>query len=241
MKIHHSPAYCLLLSFFLLIGCTDDPSPPTSKDQPDTDTSDQQLPFDEQDAADLNELLKQYNPPGRDVWQKPEKVIDKMGDLSEKVVADLGAGSGDFFTFRLAQHAKKVIALEIDQQLIDLIDSAKMLQLKPEYQDRLETRLVEPNDSKLQPGEADIILIVNTFIYIKDRVNYLMHLRDVLPEGGQVIIVDFKKKRIPIKNPKQHFRVELYQVENELFEAGFNLKESDDCSLDYQYIVVAEK
>ena len=81
MKIHHSPAYCLLLFLFLLISCGEEPPPPPSNERPTTDTSDQELPFDEQNAADLDELLKQYNPPGRDVWQKPEKVIDKMGDL----------------------------------------------------------------------------------------------------------------------------------------------------------------
>ena len=122
-----------------------------------------------------------------------------------------------------------------------MIDSAKLIQLKPEYQKRLETRLVTPTDSKLKPGEVDIILIVNTYIYINDRVNYLKHLWDVLPEGGQLIIVEFKKKRIPVKVPRQRARLELYKVENELYQAGFNVNESDDCSLDYQYIVVAEK
>ncbi len=241
MKIQYSSAFCLLLFLSVLASCAEDTASTAPADGTSTDTSRLQAPADNQAEAGLDELLKQYNPPGRDVWQKPEKVIDKMGDLSEKVVADLGAGSGDFFTFRLAQHAKKVIALEIDQQLIDLIDSAKMIQLKPEYQGRLETRLVTPSDSKLAPGEVDIILIVNTYIYIGDRINYLKHLWSVLPENGQLIIVEFKKKRIPIKFPSQRQRLELYKTENELYEAGFNIKESDDCSLDYQYIVVAEK
>ncbi len=240
MKIRYPHTFCFLLFCFAIVSCNSEPTTDPAVDPPSTDTSSQQPPLGEEDAS-LEELLKEYNPPGRDVWQKPEKVIDKMGDLSEKVVADLGAGSGDFFTFRIAQHAKKVIALEIRQELIELIDSMKLLQLKPEYQERLETRLVTPNDSKLKPGEADIILVVNTYIYIKDRVNYLKHLWSVLPEGGQLLIVDFKKKRIPIRFPKQKDRLELYNVENELYRAGFNIKESDDCSLDYQYIVVAEK
>ena len=240
MKIRYPYIIYILLLCFAFVNCRPDPANNTSTKQPSTDTSDQQ-PATEEDPASLEELLKEYNPPGRDVWQKPEKVIDKMGDLSDKVVADLGAGSGDFFTFRIAQHAEKVIALEIRQELIELIDSMKMLQLKPEYQERLETRLVTPTDSKLSLGEADIILVVNTYIYIRNRDTYLKHLWDVLPEGGQLLIVDFKKKRIPIRFPKQRDRLELYNVENELYRAGFNVLESDDCSLDYQYIVVAEK
>ena len=163
-----------------------------------------------------------------------------MEDIENKTVADIGAGSG-FFARRLAQHAKKVIAIDIDERFIHYMDSVKLIELKPEYQKRFETRLVTPTDSKLQPGEADIVLIVNTYIYFKNRLGYLQHLWDVLPEGGQIIIVDFKKKRIPIKIPKQRNRLELYKVEYELAQVGFNLTGSDDCSLEYQYIVTAEK
>ena len=192
------------------------------------------------DTTDIGNLLKQYDPPGRVVWQKPEVVIGKMGDLGDKVVADIGAGSG-FFSRRLAQQAKKVIAVELDERLVHFMDSIKLVELKPEYQNRFETRLSKPDNSMLKTGEADIILVVNTYIYIQHRVEYLKHLLSVLPEGGKIIIVDFKKKRIPIKYPPTNIRLELFEVENELEEAGFSNFQSDDCSLDYQYIVMAEK
>lgn len=163
-----------------------------------------------------------------------------MGDLNDKVVADLGAGSG-FFSRRLAQLAKKVIAIEVDPRFIQFMDSIKLVELKPEYQRRFETRLAAPDNSNLKPGEADIILIVNTYIYIQNRVKYLEHLRSVLPDDGKVLIVDFKKKRIPISYPPAKIRLELYEVENELLAAGFSDFVSDDCSLDFQYIILAEK
>ncbi len=205
-------------------------------------STDSTSPYSEQDydTTDLRQLLKQYDPPGRVIWQKPEVVIGKMGDLSNKVVADIGAGSG-FFARRLAQHAKKVIAIELDDRLIHFMDSIKLVELRPEHQSRFETRLATSTNSMLKPGEADIILLVNTYIYIQDRVSYLKHLLSVLPQGGKVIIVDFKRKRIPIKYPPAAIRLELYEVENELEAAGFSSFQSDDCSLDYQYITVAEK
>lgn len=192
------------------------------------------------DTADLQELINQYETPGRVVWQKPEMVINKMGDLSNKVVADLGAGSG-YFARRLAQQAKKVIALEVDERWIHFMDSIKLVELKPEYQKRFETRLVTPDDPKLKQGEVDIVLIVNTYIYLENRIEYMQRFLSLLPKGGQVIIVDFKKKRMPIKYPPVKKRLELFEVENELDAAGFSRIMSDDQSLDYQYIVVAEK
>lgn len=241
MKIqHHLTVFSLVLAVLLAACGQDDPIAEGNTKAPktvDTTTINPGVPTD---SASLQNLLRQYDPPGRDVWQKPEVVIGKMGDLSNKTVADIGAGSG-FFSRRLAQQAKHVIAVEIDPRFIQFMDSIKRVELKPEYQKRFETRLGQPNDPKLKPGEADIVLVVNTFIYIQDRIAYLKNLLNVLPKGGRVIIVDFKKKRMPIKYPKPEVRLELYQVENELDAAGFTIIESDDCALDYQYIVMAGK
>lgn len=195
---------------------------------------------DSSKTASLDSLLSKYDPPDRVLWQKPELVIQKMGDLTDKVVADIGAGSG-FFSRRLAQHAKKVIAVEVDPRFIHFMDSIKLVELAPEYQKRFETRLATYDNSKLKPEEADIILVVNTYIYFQNRVQYLKHLLEVLPDDGQVVIVDFKKKRLPIKYPPQDIRVELWRLEKELQQAGFTNIVSDDCSLDYQYIVTARK
>ena len=59
------------------------------------------------------------------------------------------------------------------------------MELKPEYQARFETRLGQPNDPKLKPGEVDIVLVVNTYIYIQNRIEYLKNLLNVLPKGGK--------------------------------------------------------
>ncbi len=240
MKNNH-----FLIAFYFILalqlaGCgTDDPIAEGNTKAPKPDTTAQQSGT-AIDSASLQNLLQQYDPPGRDVWQKPEVVIGKMGDLSNKTVADIGAGSG-FFSRRLAQQAKHVIAVELDPRFVQFMDSIKRVELKPEYQDRFETRLGLPNDPKLKPGEVDIVLVVNTYIYIQNRVEYLKNLLSVLPKGGKVIVVDFKKKRMPIKYPTADVRMELYEVENELDAAGFTNIQSDDRSLDYQYIVMGEK
>ncbi len=81
--------------------------------------------------------------------------------------------------------------------------------------------------------------MVNTYVYIEDKKAYLQHLKKQLPEGGKIVIVDFKKKNIPIRNPAQQYRVPLFEVEKELQAVGFQQITSDDGSLDYQYIVNA--
>jgi hypothetical protein len=58
---------------------------------------------------------------------------------------------------------------------------------------------------------------------------------------GRIYIVDFKMKILPQIFPNAEERVPLFEVERHLQEAGFKHVFSDDKTLDYQYIVIAEK
>ena len=163
-------------------------------------------------------------------------VIKRLGDLSQKTVADLGAGTG-FFAFRLVPIAKKTIALDIDPRFITFMDSAKK-EMNSELRSRFEARLVDVDDAKLKKGEVDAVIIVNTYMYISNRVAYMQRLRQGISKGGMVLIVDYKEKNIPV-GPPTNTKVPLSVVEKELKQAGFKNIKSDDTSLDYQYIITA--
>ncbi len=180
-------------------------------------------------------VLEFYENTDREIWQRPELVQSLFGDLTNKTVADIGAGSG-FFTFRLAERAEKVIAIEINQEVVDKLNAS----IPEAVKSRVEVRLVPPDDPMLQPEEVDAILIVNTYVYFDDRVAYLKKLHRSLSEVGRVLISDFKKKQTTL-GPPPEFRLSLYEVEKELQEAGFRIIVSDDTSLGYQYVVLAEK
>ncbi len=184
-------------------------------------------------------ITEDYINTNRVIWQKPEVVLDLLGDLQDKTVADIGAGTG-FFALRMVPLAKKVIAIDIDQRFIDYLDSVRTVEVPEELQSRLEARLAEANDPHLQASEADLVIIVNTFMYIKDRPAYLETLKRGIAEGGKLLIIDFKKKRTPIGPPSQ-IRVPLYQVEEALYQAGYRNIVANDTVLDYQYVIIAEK
>lgn len=173
----------------------------------------------------------------RTVWQKPYEVIHKLGSLEGKVIADIGAGSG-YFSFRFIHEADKVIAIDIDPDLIQMMDQEKKY-YKKEIQDRFEARLAQKDDPMLNDGEVDIIFIANTYTYIQNRINYLKALLPKLKPGGRLMIVDFKKKLTPI-GPAQNCRMSQSDVEQELLDAGYSILDSDDLMLEYQYIVIAK-
>ena len=172
----------------------------------------------------------------RGIWQKPNMVISLLGDLDNKTVADIGAGTG-YFTFRLVPKAKRVIGIDIDPRFISFLDSMKV-RLPEIYQKRFETRLSLPNDPLLRPGEADAVVIVNTYGYLDNRIQYLRTLRKGMSSGARLLIIDFKKNNLPV-GPPDHFKVALDEVERELVSAGFRIDKIDKDALDYQYIIIA--
>lgn len=235
MKILRS---ALMLSLFCLIAlsCQNDRNNNNSNELNNTPAIDTAAPANGRRNPGITEDYENTN---RVIWQKPDMIIDLLGDVSRKTVADIGAGTG-FFALRIAPLAKKVIAIDIDRRFVEYLDSVKVLELPENLQSHLETRLAQPNDPNLKPGEADVILIVNTFMYIKNRTEYLEILKKGMAKGGKLIIVDFKKKRTPI-GPPSEIRVPIHEVEEALYATGFNNIQTNDTALDYQYFVMAEK
>ncbi len=175
----------------------------------------------------------------REAWQKPNHILDEMGDLSARTVADIGAGTG-YFSFRMIDRAEKVIAIEIDRDLIDLMKNLAFA-LPVESKGKFETRLAESDDPKLSNGEVDDILIVNVVGYFEDRIAYFKKCYDGLSQSGKIHIVDYKVRRLPIEAPEYEDRVYIHLIEEELEAAGFKNVVVDDTSLAFQYMVQAEK
>ncbi|MEM8525662.1 MAG: class I SAM-dependent methyltransferase [Bacteroidota bacterium] len=184
---------------------------------------------------DASGIKNTYIGTGRYLWQKPEMVLNLFGDLEQKTVADIGAGEG-FFTFRLAEKAKKVIAIDISEDALAYLRKSTPAKVK----DRVEPRLVSPSSPNLKVEEADAVLLVNTYMYLDNRIEYLKKVNQGMPSNAKILINDFKKKRTAL-GPNPDIRVPLYRVEQELVQAGFRIVHTDDTSLEYQYIVLAEK
>lgn len=180
----------------------------------------------------------------RSDWQKPQFIIDELGDLEGKTVADIGAGALGYFVFKILgqTRAEKVIALDIDKEAVSMLSQLKS-GLSENQKLRLEVRLAEPSDPKLTDQEIDIALIVNTASYIQNRVSYFINLKQNLRDNGQIVIVDFKTKRIPefVNAPPYKDREYIHILEEELYKSGFSSVSVDDTSLKYQYIITAKK
>lgn len=227
----------LRISFLILIAIQY-----SCKDVPEF----QRQPVVKQDkATDTTQINnKDIDSDERSDWQKPHLIINELGDLNGKTIADIGAGALGYFVFKILgqTQAEKVIALDIDKEAVAMLSQLKSA-LSENQKSRLEVRLALPNDPKLLDNEIDVALFVNTVSYINNRVSYFRNLKNKLKENGQIVIVDFKTKRIPayVNAPKYNNRVYLDILEEELYAAGYSQVITDDVSLKYQYKITAKK
>ncbi|MBK6933215.1 MAG: class I SAM-dependent methyltransferase [Saprospirales bacterium] len=236
----------LLLATFLpvLWACNGDQTagnadaPGMTRETPPPTPAKVEHPEPSKRAGNFENLVADYESKDRVIWQKPGIVIALLGDLKGKTVADIGAGTG-YFTFRMVPLADKVIGVDIDPRFISFMDSVKV-RLPEQYRNRFESRLAKPDNPMLTPEEADAVIIVNTYGYIVNRVKYLRTLARGMTTGAELLIIDFKKNNLPV-GPDDVFKVALSQVEQELGAAGFEVARVDNETLDYQYIVLANK
>ena len=175
---------------------------------------------------------------GRSSWQKPDLVIDQMGeDIATMTIADIGAGTG-YFSYRLAYRGAQVVAIDVDQDMIDLMEGFKS-NLPAEVARHIETRLAETDDPQLADEEVDAAIIINTIAYIEDKAAYLAKLKQGIQRF--VMIVDYKVQELSIPAPPIEDRVSSKSAVEYLRAAGYRDMEIDNTSLDYQYIVKAYK
>lgn len=179
---------------------------------------------------DAERWAEVFDDPARDEWQRPDEVIAALGLGADARVADLGAGTG-YFAMRLARQVPdgKVYAVDIEPDMVRYLEE----RAGQEGVDNLIPVLGAADDAGL-PEAVDLILIVDTYHHIADRVGYFERLAPSLRDGGRLAIIDFTAES-PMGPPVEH-RIPAEQVIAELAEAGYRLVARHDF-LPHQYFV----
>ena len=172
--------------------------------------------------------------PQRDAYQKPHEVIMAL-DLNEgDVVADVGAGSG-YFAFRLAHHVGdkgRVYAVDINPDMIVYMNRRiRDLPLK-----NVVTVLAAPDDPLLADASVDRFFICDTWHHIGNQTQYLALMKKMLRPGGQVIMIEFHKKELPV-GPPVEMKIAREDLVRQMETNGFKLAK-EHTFLPYQYFLV---
>jgi len=185
----------------------------------------------------VNDLIKRFESPERDAYQKPEKVLDYIGDVKNLKILDIGAGSG-YFSVKLVKRGAFVIAGDVDDEFLDYIKK-RIIKEKIDPTS-MEVRKLPYTSPALKLNEVDKVLIVNTYHHIEDRVKYFSKVLKGLKNNGELIVIDFLKKELPI-GPKSSHKYSKEEVVTELKQSGFKTFEINTDLLEMQYIIRAKK
>lgn len=160
---------------------------------------------------------KEFDDPSRDAWQKPDQVLDALNLDKTSIVADVGAGTG-YFSVRIAKRVPegKVFAIDIEPDMLRYLSERAR-------REHLSTiiPIVANEESANIPEPADVILVVDTYHHIDDRVAYFSRLKKSLRPQGRLAIVDFNQDS-PEGPPPAH-RIPAEKVTEELKAAGYAL------------------
>lgn len=183
---------------------------------------------------DAERWAQVFDDPKRDVWQRPDQVLQALTLPPDAVVADLGAGTG-YFAVRLAKllPSGRVYAVDIEPDMVRyLAERAKRDNLA-----NLVAVQGTPGDPGL-PGKVDLVLLVDVYHHVDERERYFRRLGDHLRPGGRIAVIDFRPDS-PV-GPPRSARIAAERVKDELKRAGYAFVQAHDF-LPNQYFLVFEQ
>jgi len=184
--------------------------------------------------SDPKSYIGALEDPKRDAYQKPQDVMGALGLRPGEVIADIGAGSG-YFTFRLADHVGhtgKIYAVDVSPNMILHINR----RIRESKATNVVSILADPDDPLLPDASVNRFFFSNSWHHIENQTKYLSLMKKMLKPGGEIIIIDFHKKELPV-GPSMEMKIAREDLIKQMESNGFRLTR-EHTSLPYQYFLV---
>ena len=184
--------------------------------------------------SDPKSYIAALEDPKRDAYQKPQEVMMALGLKTGEVIADIGAGSG-YFTFRLAHHVGekgKVYAVDVSPDMI-LHINRRIRELKV---NNVLSILADPDDPLLPDRSVNRFFFSESWHHIENQTKYLSLIKRMLKPGGQVVMIDFHKRDLPVGPPIQ-MNIAREDLIKQMESNGLRLAK-EHTFLPYQYFLV---
>ncbi len=176
------------------------------------------------------EFAAKFDDPSRDEWQKPDEILDFIELKPSYKFADFGAGTG-YFSIRAAKRVKEGVVFAIDSEP----EMLRYIQKRAASAGLSNIKTFKTNHHLALPERVDVILLVNTYHHIENRVSCFSDLKRWLNADGKLVVIE-GKPGTPMEPPEE-IRVTRNIIETELAQAGY--AQSDEASfLPYQSLQI---
>lgn len=175
--------------------------------------------------------------PEREKEEAVSVMIKNLGLKPGMTVADIGAGSGtiSFPMAKIVGPKGKVLAIEIQQEMLDIIASKARKAKVTNVIGVLGTI----KDPKIAPSSADLMLLVDVYHEFDHPYEMVANMVKGLKRGGKLVLVEYRgeDENVPIK--ELHKMTEA-QVKKEM--SPFPLKFVENKTmLPWQHLLIFEK
>jgi ubiquinone/menaquinone biosynthesis C-methylase UbiE len=177
-----------------------------------------------------------FDDPARDDWQQPKRVVTALGLKRGMTVADLGAGTGHFSRHLAEVVGERGTVLAIDTEPNMVTHLRK--RAEEEKTPNVIPVLASADNPRLPPGGVDVVMLVDTYHHIDNRVPYFRKLRQALKRGGRVAIIEWQYRELPVGPPLDH-KLPRDRIIREMGAAGYALV-SEPAFLSYQDYLIFE-
>ena len=172
--------------------------------------------------------------------ERTDLLIENLELAADYVVADIGAGTG-YFSFPLSARLPdgKVLAVDIQPEMLAIIESRKSSGLNGASGDNIETILGAEANPNLPDNAVDLILMVDAyheFSYPREMGEAMV---SALKPGGRIALVEYRMEdpTVPIK--RLH-KMSERQAKKEMRALGLTFVENKDF-LPQQHLLIFEK
>lgn len=177
--------------------------------------------------------------PEREDEEAPSKLVKELKLQPGQVVADIGAGSG-ILSVMMAKEVGdtgKVIAVDVQQEMLDLLDK----KLAEQGVKNVEGLLGTEKSPRLEPESIDLAIMVDVYHEFAFPYEMMLEISKALKPGGRVAFVEYRKEdpNVPIKLVHKMTQA---QVKREINQPEFNLKWKETIgTLPRQHVIIFEK
>lgn len=172
----------------------------------------------------------------RELEEQPSKIVSALNFKRDDVVADIGAGTG-YLSFLIAPLLPqgKVLAVDIQQEMLDIIKAAK----KEKKISNVEPVLATINNPNLPDASVDLALMVDAYHEFEYPYEVMQGIVKALKPGGRVVLVEYRGEN-PLIMIKRLHKMTQQQVRKEMQAVGLTWRETKNL-LPQQHLMIFEK